>query len=202
MCFCVKSFPEVHSLRKPLKTEEDKYLLLKTMGTILLTFANMIRIFLLCNRVYRSFTIFWSRRCPPINLQAARNCHQPTFRPHCHRVHLATPLRHILPFCPTTAPIHSTNYLPPPFPNPKLPLYSHSVQAGNNRCGVCHWMLLIVDFPWCCIGAQEWASKGWLSGCWCRGSFWNGASKRRFRNGAIGLSAGLQKRGNLTKRVR
>ena len=119
MCFCVKSFPEVHSLRKPLKTEEDKYLLLKTTGTMLFTFAYMIGICILCNCVLQIFTIFWSRRCSPSNLQTARNCHQPTFRPHCHKVHLAThpsayftPLSDNYPFSPQ-----------PPFPNPKLPPY-------------------------------------------------------------------------------
>ena len=108
-----------------------------------------------------------------------------------HKVHLATrPSAYF-------TPLPNYPYSPqPPFPKPKLPPYSQcefhtqSNQATIDRVNLCtatDWMLLFVDFLWCCTEAQKVASKaGWLSGCWCRGSFWNGASKGRFRGGAIG----------------
>ena len=138
-------------------------------------------------------------------------CKRPEIAINLHSGHIVTkctwqpPLQHILPLCPTTTPFH-----PHHLPNPKLPPYlqcefhTQSNQAPIDFVNLytaieCYSLLISSDVA---PKHKRWQVRDGSQGVGAEGPFEMGQVRDVLEMVQLVLSAGLQKRGNLTKRVR
>lgn len=134
-------------------------------------------------------------------------CKRPEIAINLHSGHIVTKctwqptLQHILPLCPTTIPFHPY----PPFLTPNYPrIHTQSNRATIdlvNLCTATECFSLLIS---CDIAPKHkrWQAKDGSQGVGAEGPFEMGQVRDVLEMVQLVLSAGLQKRGNLTKRVR